>query len=90
MGVFYRLRRSVALFICPEMGVEARPGLASAIENDLWDRILSAPDPWAEALRWLKHGRCEGFQLGDDAVAIIGKVILMAAALSGPMRRGGK
>lgn len=42
MSLFYRLRRSVALIICPEMGVEARLKAMREAKTDLHQTAFTA------------------------------------------------
>ncbi|WP_126975542.1 hypothetical protein [Frigidibacter oleivorans] len=100
-----RLRRSVALFICPELHVspidveavappepELHSRFMTAEEKfNLECRIYFAANPWREVLAWLKECQDRGvWRLPEDGNAFVGELVLLAATISGPAVRGRK
>jgi len=95
MRALNRLRRSVALFVCPELWVPEELGVGAMAEPkasgrfmtaeerfNLECRIFRAADPWREVLAWLKESRDDGWRLPKDGDAFVGQMVLLAASIS--------
>lgn len=93
MSLLYSLRRSVALFICPEMGVEARLK-AARVSCDTFEaaitRVTAATAPFGAVVEIIKDRRLANAVAGGNDEVFLGLVAAQTAMITLPVGGGRK